>query len=295
VLNENSVKPSNYKIYLGDDLREYFTLYFTQFYTPPDKPTRRFRYRRSQTQGGLEDASITLLGLGPVGRHVLLSLAPLGLKKIRVVDYHLVTSEETDFRFFGEDDVGKQRCTIYQRLISKLTDERRFEWRPLQLDSVTGEVLNADLVIHCPEEANSSALAHINEVCLQHDQPWLSARVNTSFAEVGPTILPHRGPCFRCYESRLESNKDGWGAPYFLDPRPSTLKLPPITTELFSRLTAEYVSLEVIKLLTNNPPMTLGGVLFLDFVTGVNRFHRVLKLPNCPACHLPVQRDPSSY
>lgn len=288
------MKPSHYKIYLGDDLREYFTLYFTQFYTTPRKPTYRFRYRRSQTQGGLEDASITLLGLGPVGQHVLLSLAPLGLKKIRVVDYHLIAPEETAFPFFGEDDVGKQRYTVYQRLISKLNDECRFEWRPIQLNSVTGEVLNADLVIHCPEAANASALTHINEVCLQHDQTWLSARLNKSFAEVGPTILPHHGPCFRCYETRLESNKDSWNAPYFLDPQPSTLIIPPVTTELFSRLTAEYVSLEVIKLLTNAHPMTLGGVLFLDFVTGVNTFHRVLKLPNCPACHLPVQRDPSS-
>jgi bacteriocin biosynthesis cyclodehydratase domain-containing protein len=288
------VKPSHYKIYLGDDLREYFTIYYTQFYTHPRKPTHRLRYRRSQTPGGLADTSITILGLGPVGRHVLLSLAPLGLKKIRVVDYHLITSEEMHYRFFGESDVGKQRCTVYQRLISKLNDERRFEWRPLQLDAVTGEVLNADLVIHCSEEANSSALAHINEVCLQHDQTWLSARVNKSFAEIGPMILPHQGPCFRCYETRLESNKDSWNAPYFLDQQPSTMNFPPATTNLFSRLTAEYVSLEVIKLLTNTSPMTLGGVLFLDFVTGVTTFHRVLKIPNCPACHLPVQSDPSS-
>lgn len=211
------------------------------------------------------------------------------------MDYHLIVSEDMGFSLFGEDDVGKQRYTVYQRLISNLNDESRFEWHPMQLGSVTGDVLNSDLVIYCPEEANSSVLAHINEVCLQHDQNWLSARLSGSFAEVGPIILPHHGPCFQCYETRLESNKDGWNAPYFLDQQPNTLTSPPVTPDLFSRLTAEYVSLEVIKMLTNNHPITLGGVLFLDFVTGVNTFHRVLKLPNCPACHIPVRmKQPSN-
>jgi len=118
----------------------------------------------------------------------------------------------------------------------------------------------------------------INKICIKNDIPFLTSRLFTDRAEIGPFVIPHKTACYICYKKRTESN--------LLDSKRLKNKVKKIPVlypiiEIFSG----YVSLEILGFLTSyGIPVTIGNVIFVNFKTLKTEIHPLLKIPYCPVC-----------
>lgn len=279
----------NYKVYTGSELREFTSTYITRFLLrEPDYMEKHEQLRK------LKDSSLTLIGLGSIGSHVLYSLAPLGIGKIRVIDGHIVNLEDVKLGFFHKEDIGKQRCTVFQRIFYRFVNQTSFEWYPFEVKSMTADAIlgDSDLVVLCSDQSLPLLHNYVNKICLKHNRNWLSARFCGYYGEVGPTVIPYKTPCYKCYEYRLKSNIDDMKESTRFESHPERVKENYGSLGIFMRIISEYASLEIVKMLTKyETPNTVGAVLSIDFENYRNTLHRVLKIPYCPACGRDSQNE----
>lgn len=272
----------NYKVYTGSELREFTSMYITRFL-----PRERDHAEKQDQLRKLKDSSLTLIGLGSIGSHVLYSLAPLGIGKMRIIDHHTVNPEDVKLGFFRNEDLGKQQCTVYQRIFHQFMNQTSFEWYPFEVTSMTVDAIlgDSDLVVLCSDQSQPLLHNYVNEICLKHNRTWLSARFCGYYGEVGPNVIPYKTPCYKCYECRVKSNMDDMSDMTRFERHPQHVKENYGSFGIFMRMIAEYTSLEIIKTLTKcETPTTVGTVLSIDFENYTNTLHRVLKVPYCPAC-----------
>lgn len=272
----------DFKVYTGDEFREFLCTYYLRF------QSRRKDIRGSQEQlRKLKDSSLTLVGLGVIGFDVLCSLALLGIGKVRVIDQETVKEEDVERGAFLREDIGKQRCMFFRDRFSQFMTQTAFEWYPSDIQEMSEDAIigDSDLIMLCSDTSSPTIHNYLNEICLRHKKNWLSARFSGYFGEVGPAVIPFKTPCYKCYEYRLKSNIDERADFLLFDKYPESVRTAPRILEIFMRQIAEYASLEIVKMLTNySKPITKGGVLWMNVEDYTNTFHRVLRVPNCPAC-----------
>jgi len=271
-----------YKVYTGSELREFTSIYITRFLP------RELNHKETQEQlSKLEESSLTLIGLGSIGLHILCSLAPLGVGKIRSIDPRTVSHEDVNRGFFHKDDIGKKQMTIFQRIVQRFKNQTRFEWYPSEVESMAEDAIlgDSDLIVLCSDQSKPLLHNYVNELCLKHKKTWLSARFCGYYGEVGPTVIPYKSPCYKCFECRVKSNLDDMSEMTRFEKRPEDIKECCGNIGIFLRLISEYASLEIVKILTKYEfPKTVGAVLSIDFEHYTNTLHQVLKVPYCPAC-----------
>lgn len=235
----------------------------------------------------LRDSSIILVGLGPVGLHLLKSLLGTGVGELKIIDHERVHHADLASTLYSERDVGRLRTEAAIDGIDQGAHRSTVHAYPVEVQRVEWvDVLQGvDVVILCSDRRATLDHRLLNRVCLQNSRNWISARLEGDFGEVGPLVIPQKSACFACYELRMESNIGGLEqSPAPESPGVGTSEgcgaLPP-----FAQLIAAYVSLEVIRLITGyEQPMTVGGVLSIDLSRYRNKLNRVFRVPDCPAC-----------
>jgi bacteriocin biosynthesis cyclodehydratase domain-containing protein len=224
----------------------------------------------------------------------LFSLSPIGIGKISIIDDYIVDKFDIESNIFSKEDLGKKRINIFQNLFRNFESLTDFEWNPHEIDGGQKDDImrRSDLVVLCLDRDDCESINYVNETCLTYNRSWLSARFLEYYGEVGPTVIPFKTPCFKCYEYRLKGTHDEQEESLVsgvrvlsLDKIESPEHIHHQNLDSFMKIISEYTSSEIVRMLTGcDKPNTLGAIMSLNLLTYRNTLHPILKIPNCPAC-----------
>jgi bacteriocin biosynthesis cyclodehydratase domain-containing protein len=139
-------------------------------------------------------------------------------------------------------------------------------------------------VLACVDHPDNQMLYAVNRASLQRGCVWLPGQVEYGSGLIGPMLLPRETSCYRCFTHRREANITMPSAPSNTDEAvPAAL----------ATCIGSIMVLEAIRLLSGfAPPHLVGRVLTVSLFSPYLATHRVLRLPNCPACGYGKHRLP---
>lgn len=153
-----------------------------------------------------------------------------------------------------------------------------------------------NLLLVCLETPRFDLLRKINTLALKRELKWTRAILHSFVAEIGPTVIPFRSPCYQCFDLRLKSTRCNYEEYLNYEKFAQSGKIKYFSLPLLQDLFAACVALESLKLLTDfQAPLSLANLLVFDLIKMEIQSHPVLKLPHCPACgkgtFLPSKRN----
>lgn len=252
-----------------------FQLTFLSHFT---NDSRGLQYKLSQSR-------VSVLGLGVLGSLVLTSLAQNGIGHL--VGIQLMKA--------SGDRVSNCRSDGSYKCLQVRDDLRTISVSDDSAESIAASTDGTHLLIAAMDNHDPSLLERVNEACLHTNVRWFPLGLKGWEAYVGPTIVPRKTACYKCYDLRIQANLKYY-EPYLLNDQ--ELRTHPQTPSFgglpqFNHALASIAAIEAIKLLTYFcPPTTYGRMLTVDFLTFATQFHDVLKLPRCPSCGEPSTRMP---
>lgn len=263
--------------YVGDDSKEFSGTIFTKF------PFKKKKLRDSKKEKKIGEYSVTLIGIGWIGSFVLESLLQAGLRKITIIDNMKVTKDDINLGAYYGKDIGNKR---YEALTNKpniLTHQNNLKWISEELTLISPDTItrNSDLVILCTDSPSISSHNYVNNICLNNDIKWLSSRLCHTRGEIGPTVMPYKTACYKCYEYRLASCKEARIVPREIKEPNQHIA----SSNMLTRIIAGYTAHEALCVVTSsNQSSTLGAVLHIHPMNYIVSLHRVFRIPNCPTC-----------
>src|SRR5690349_16268444 len=159
-------------------------------------------------------------------------------------------------------------------------------------ESLLPEIEAADVVVVALDAPAPKLMHAINLAALQTKTPWVSAQIHTGTGWIGPMIIPGQTPCYTCYELRRNANLQNYNEVMHYETRID--EMPSIVSRLvapapLAACVGALLALETLRLLSGVAmPQTMGRLMRVDFFDSELTYHRVLRLPRCPACgHAP--------
>lgn len=149
-------------------------------------------------------------------------------------------------------------------------------------------------VIFAEESINPVRFHSLNRIAVHLRFPWLHAAIDGPFLLIGPTVVPGRTACYRCFETRVAMNmretasyqrfKEAILAGGVYDGERPVLR--PLRAVL-----AGHVALEAVNYLHTGSTFTVDKVLGAYLPTMEIAFNEVLRLPGCADCGTVAGRD----
>jgi ribosomal protein S12 methylthiotransferase accessory factor len=236
----------------------------------------------------LAGSSVVFVNGGLVASHVMMALASAGVEALRIIDTTEVTAHDiVGSTLLQTEDVGLPRAEALARRLHARVPYARCDAAQAKAHTATSlqSILDgARLAIACLDAPAPALLDTVNQAALAIDLPWIVAQTDGTVGYVGPTVLPHQTPCYRCVELRRSANRadlpsfaasagDGPG-------QRDTRATPPLVASV-----GALAALEALRILTRiAPAQTVGRIQRIDFFAAEITSHRVLRFPHCPAC-----------
>lgn len=250
----------------------------------------------------LASAAVTVVGAGAATPALVAGLASSGIGKIRLLgDAPVQSTHVQHSRFLRRADVSKPMSdALRARALppgyegeldataalpeTKIDLQRELRGASFVVAVVTGPILFPPW------------MDVLNEATQDAGIPWTSAAVlEGTELHVGPTIVPGKTACYKCFELRFKSNIPSI-EPYLRfeafiretgESRDFGL-LPPLADIAGGLAAAETIS----ALHPHRAPRTLGKLLTFHANSYSIDEHPVLRLPRCPSC-TPVMNGPA--
>jgi hypothetical protein len=140
--------------------------------------------------------SVGVLGLGPTGTTVAVTLAAAGVGTVLVDDPRPVRSTDVGPCGFRWGDVGRDREQVVTRLL-----------RDTAPDVVVDASTQPDLLVLVEHGASDTVRA---ATLMAADIPHLAVVVRDADVVVGPLVVAGAGPCLRCLDLRRAEIDDAW-------------------------------------------------------------------------------------
>ena len=243
-------------------------------------------------QKALGKTRVLLLGAGAVGSHAADSLAASGVGSLQLLDPAEATPEDTrTSALLDAQDVGRPRAEALAAHIARRHQHVEASVKTADLTSaeqVKGALGGVDCVVVCLDAPAPHLLHVVNQAALSANRRLLVGQVYQGVGIVGPTVIPNQSPCYQCYELRRQANLPNY--PEVMQYETRLRELPGIRSEVVAprplvAVLGRLVALDAFRLLTGMmQPQTVGHILHVDFYAPSMTYHRVLRLPNCPAC-----------
>jgi bacteriocin biosynthesis cyclodehydratase domain-containing protein len=245
------------------------------------------------TQRRLEEATVSIIGVGGVGAQVAAGFAAAGVGRLRLIDCSVGLATDPYFNImFAATDRGQSRANSVRRVIqsrwpqvSMAIHDRVISSDDEMLSCVSG----SDLVISCTDSGESSLLYKLNRACMSARIPWTSCAVSGFEVVIGPTIRPHETACYLCYRMRsvtcAEDPESEFSLQQYLDHRKHDDSDRRENIVFAAGLAANLVALESLKVLIGSIPCpTLGAIIAVNTLDTTMSKHVVLRHPACPVC-----------
>lgn len=151
-------------------------------------------------QRKLLDSNVLIVGAGALGSPAALYLAGAGVGKIGIVDSDKVELSNLQRQIIhGIESIGKDKITSAKERISDTNPDVKVRTYKERLDKDNiFDILDAgwDIVLDASDNFPTKFL--LNDACFMRDIPLSHAGI-LRFTGIVTTILPEKGPCYRCF------------------------------------------------------------------------------------------------
>lgn len=231
-------------------------------------------------QKKLMASKVLIVGAGGLGSPASLYLAAAGVGKLGIVDNDKVDLNNLQRQILhSTHDINKPKVRSARETILDLNPEVEvvaYEER-LCADNVFDIFKGWDFIVDGSDNFPTKFL--VNDACVLKDIPFSHAGV-LRFLGMTTTVLPHKGPCYRCITPKA--------------PPPGTV---PTCQEAGILGTVPGImgtiqASEAIKFLLGSGDLLVGRILYFDNLSMRFDEFEVKRNPKCPSCGKnPVIRD----
>jgi molybdopterin-synthase adenylyltransferase len=141
---------------------------------------------------------VLIIGAGGLGSSAAYYLSAAGVGTLGIADNDRVEPSNLQRQILhGQCDVGKKKTLSAAEKLPHLRPNLRLNLHPVHIDRDNGrEIIKPyDFVIEATDNFPSKFL--INDICVQLRKPFSHAGVSAFFGQT-MTVVPGKGPCFRC-------------------------------------------------------------------------------------------------
>jgi len=239
-------------------------------------------------QERLRAATVAIVGLGTIGGAIAVHLARAGVGRIRACDTDTISDSNLPRNaVYTNADVGQDKVEVAASRLREVSPELAFEGKRLDVRSATdveGLAAGSDLVINCADQPSVAQTSEwTGQAAMALGLPHiLAGGYRTHLGFVGPTVLPGRSACWKCFEMDYHQNDpfavNGWKP--LAAGRPTGGSLGPL-----GAVVAGIHAWEAIRILTGIlPPAMTNRKGEIDFVDMSVSYHAVDRNPDCPVC-----------
>jgi bacteriocin biosynthesis cyclodehydratase domain-containing protein len=240
----------------------------------------------------LADASVSLVGAGPMGARIAETLLQHGIGRIRLLEgrepdevWHALLSPSPPT---GADpgESGSASVMLRDRLLGLgYRGVEAFD-AGVNEEAVGRAVSSSDITVVALEQLDIRAMHLINRHCIGAGRPWVHSSLDGGRGVVGPLFVPGTTACYNDFRSLAEA----------ADPSPLMARAyrrhairrgaasfsPGLPAH--AEIVSGFASLAVVHFLLSSTSYLLGRVLTIDFDRMLIDVEDVLKLPRCPVC-----------
>jgi len=265
--------------------------------SPPLAPREAERFDRQlpylaelgdprDVQRRLRAARVVVLGCGGLGTWALGAMASAGIGSFVLIDHDTIELSNLNRQIlYGEADLGRLKVTVagewlqrFDATIEVVTVSERVEGAA----DVAGALVGTDALVLVADWPPYDLARWVNDACLSHGVPFITAGQQPPLLKVGPTYIPGRGACLACHESAVRRD-----FPLYDELVDRRRREPPPAATLgpASGVIGTLIALEVLHLIAADaPPATHDRALLVDMLTLRTRWESIDRNPACPAC-----------
>jgi len=217
-------------------------------------------------QEALEDATVTVVGLGGLGSPAVFYLAAAGIGEMVLVDPDEVARSNLNRQIIhGEKDLGQTKTLSASETLQDLNSQVQVKVLTLELERENlAELPETDLIIGALDNFRARYL--LNEFAVREGLPFVHGAVEGFRGQLA-TILPGETPCLRCIfpeEPPKEDNLQVMGPA--------------------AGVTGAMMAAEAIKYFTGSGKLAAGELVLLDLAE--NEFDKIEvgRSEGCPTC-----------
>jgi molybdopterin-synthase adenylyltransferase len=240
---------------------------------------------RAAAQARLEDATVTVLGLGGLGGMAATMLTVCGIGTVVGIDHdHVELSNLARQVLYSEDDLGRPKIEAAAERLTKLNARSTFIGVPRRLGSrnaVADAISGADFVVAAVDWPATEISGWVNDACFAAGIPYTSMSQHPPLVRVGPTYIPGVTGCHACQEADYRRR-----FPLF-DAAVAALSSdsPAATYAPSCGVIGSLVANEAIAHLTGLAPVACAGrAALIDLTTLAISHEDVPRDPGCPVC-----------
>lgn len=144
-----------------------------------------------------------------------------------------------------------------------------------------GFLILAESTVHPIRARKLNLIAHALQL------PWIHLAVDGPFLVIGPTFMGGRGPCYECFETRIDMNlRDNTSYQKYKNAliRHNVLQPHDALSEVCIKLLAAHGIYEMINYFKTSRNFTKNKVLTIFLPTMEFIYHNVLRLAACTTC-----------
>ncbi len=223
-------------------------------------------------QRKLLNSKVLVAGAGGLGSPASLYLAAAGVGKLGVIDNDRVDLSNLQRQILhSTEDLNKPKVESAKETIKKLNPEVgviTYNER-LSPENALEVVKDWDFVVDGSDNFPTKFL--VNDACVLADVPFSHAGV-LRFVGMTTTVLPHKGPCYRCLTPEAP--------PPGMIPTCQEAGVLGAVPGVIGAIQAS----EALKYLLGEGELLVGRVLFFDAIGMRFEEFELQRSPNCPAC-----------
>lgn len=221
-----------------------------------------------ENQSKLENAKVTVVGIGGVGTPIATLLTASGVGHLKLVDDDKIEISNLNRQFlYTEKDVGKPKSKTSVEKLKNFNSSVNFTTIEERVDNKNYERIldNSDVIVEGVDNFQTRFL--INKYCIEKDIPYVHASAQQFQGQV-TTIVGKRGPCLNCIFPNIPS-KGPLGSPIL---------------GMAASLAGTYAACEVFKIITEWGEPLIGKMLIFDLKNPLFEIVTLKKRKDCKIC-----------
>lgn len=223
-------------------------------------------------QKKLFGAKMLIIGVGGLGSPAAIYLAAGGVGKIGIVDSSQVELSNLHRQIlYTTENIGEDKVMAARKRMSANNDDIEIATYKIKVDAVNIQdiVKEYDVVLDCSDNFVTRYL--VNDACVLRKKPLVHGSV-LGFEGHALTILPGKGPCYRCL---------------FPDIPPQGALPTPQQAGIFAPIAGIIGTIqaaEAMKYILETGNLLSGRLLVFNISDLYYRQIKVMKNPQCPLC-----------
>jgi molybdopterin-synthase adenylyltransferase len=237
-------------------------------------------------QRRLRAGRVVVLGCGGLGTWALGAMASAGIGSFVLIDHDTIELSNLNRQIlYGEADLGRPKVVVAAEWLQRFDASIEVRTIAQRVDGpadLIGAVAGADALVLVADWPPYDLARWVNEACLTHGVPFITAGQQPPLLKIGPTYLPGRGACYVCHEHHVRRD-----FPLYDELVERRRRDPPRATTLgpASGVIGTLLATEVLHLIAAaEPPATHDRALLLDMRTLEAHWEGVERDPACAAC-----------